>query len=246
MIKLIKKAGYLLETILFSISVFLAGVLSFFSPCIFPLLPVYAGILLDEHENEKSFDLFGKKLAWSGLIRTLCFIAGISLIFFILGFGAGLLGNILYADWFRYTMGIIIIVLGLHQMEVFHLRKLEAQKSFTFKKSDNNRYLSAFLLGITFSFGWTPCIGPILSSVLALAASGGNGAVQGAILTLIYTFGMALPFLVLALASGIVMPYFSKIKPHMLLLKKIGGFLIILMGILLMLGQLNALSGLLG
>ena len=240
------KEGYLLENILFSISVFLAGVLSFFSPCIFPLLPVYVGILLDDQDNEKYFSLFGKKVAWSGLIRTLCFIAGISLIFFILGFGAGFLGNLLYATWFRYAMGTIIILLGLHQMEIFHFKKLEVQKSISFKKSVSNRYLSAFLLGITFSFGWTPCIGPILSSVLALAASGGNGAVQGALLTLIYTLGMSLPFLILALASGIIMPYFSKIKPHMLLLKKIGGFLIILMGILLMLGQLNALSGLLG
>ena len=240
------KEGYLLENILFSISVFLAGVLSFFSPCIFPLLPVYVGILLDDQDNEKYFSLFGKKVACSGLIRTLCFIAGISLIFFILGFGAGFLGNLLYATWFRYAMGTIIILLGLHQMEIFHFKKLEVQKSISLKKSTSNRYLSAFLLGITFSFGWTPCIGPILSSVLALAASGGNGAVQGALLTLIYTLGMSLPFLILALASGIVMPYFSKIKPHMLLLKKIGGFLIILMGILLMLGQLNALSGLLG
>ena len=240
------KEGYLLENILFSISVFLAGVLSFFSPCIFPLLPVYVGILLDDQDNEKYFSLFGKKVAWSGLIRTLCFIAGISLIFFILGFGAGFLGNLLYATWFRYAMGTIIILLGLHQMEIFHFKKLEVQKRISLKKSTSNRYLSAFLLGITFSFGWTPCIGPILSSVLALAASGGNGAVQGALLTLIYTLGMSLPFLILALASGIVMPYFSKIKPHMLLLKKIGGFLIILMGILLMLGQLNALSGLLG
>ena len=99
---------------------------------------------------------------------------------------------------------------------------------------------------ITFSFGWTPCIGPILSSVLALAASGGNGAFQGAILTLIYTLGMALPFLILALASSFVMQYFNKIKPYMGLMKKIGGALIILMGILLMLGQLNALSGLFG
>ena len=221
-----------METLVFSISVFLAGVLSFFSPCIFPLLPVYTGILLDDQESAKSFSLFGRKVAWSGLIRTLCLIAGISLIFFILGFGAGYFGNILYANWFRYTMGTIIIILGLHQMEIFH-----------FKKSEANRYWSAFLLGITFSFGWTPCIGPVLSSVLALAASGGNGAWQGAIYTLIYTLGMAIPFLVLALASGVVMPYFSKIKRHMMLLKKIGGFLIILMGILLILGQVNVLAG---
>ena len=221
-----------METIVFSISVFLAGILSFFSPCIFPLLPVYTGILLDDQDSAKSFSLFGKKVAWSGLIRTLFFIAGISLIFFILGFGAGYFGNILYANWFRYVMGTIIIILGLHQMEIFH-----------FKKSEANRYWSAFLLGITFSFGWTPCIGPVLSSVLALAASGGNGAWQGAIYTLIYTLGMAIPFLVLALASGVVMPYFSKIKRHMMLLKKIGGFLIILMGILLLLGQVNVLAG---
>ena len=80
--------------------------------------------------------------------------------------------------------------------------------------------------------------------MLALAASGGNGALQGALLTLVYTMGMALPFLLLALASGFVMPYFSKIKPHILLLKKIGGLLI--MGILLIFGQLNVLSGIFG
>lgn len=125
----------------------------------------------------------------------------------------------------------------------FSFEEIRSSKSFTFKKSDSNRYWSAFLLGITFSFGWTPCIGPVLSSVLALAASGGNGAWQGAIYTLIYTLGMALPFLVLALASGLVMPYFSKIKRHMMLLKKIGGFLIVLMGILLLLGQVNVLAG---
>jgi len=206
-----------LESILFFISVFLAGVLSFFSPCIFPLLPVYAGVLLDDQEESKTFRFLGKEVAWSGLIRTLCFITGISLIFFILGFGAGFLGNLLYADWFRYVMGVIIIILGLHQMEILHLRKLEFQKTVTFNQKQSSKYLSAFLLGISFSFGWTPCIGPVLSSVLALAASG-----------------------------GLIMPYFSKIKSHLLLLKRIGGLLIILMGILLMLGQLNILSGILG
>ena len=235
-----------MESSLFFISVFLAGVLSFFSPCIFPLLPVYAGILLDNQEKSRTFRFLGRDVAWSGLIRTLCFIGGISVIFFILGFGAGFLGHLFYADWFRYVMGTIIIILGLHQMEVLHLRKLEVQKTLNFKQSQSGHYLSAFLLGITFSFGWTPCIGPVLSSVLALAASGGNGAFQGALLTLVYTLGMALPFLLLALASGFVMPYFSKIKPHILLLKKIGGLLIILMGILLIFGQLNVLSGIFG
>ena len=235
-----------MESSLFFISVFLAGVLSFFSPCIFPLLPVYAGILLDNQEKSRTFRFLGRDVAWSGLIRTLCFIGGISVIFFILGFGAGFLGHLLYADWFRYVMGAIIIILGLHQMEILHLRKLEVQKTLNFKQSQSGHYLSTFLLGITFSFGWTPCIGPVLSSVLALADSGGNGALQGALLTLVYTLGMALPFLLLALASGFVMPYFSKIKPHILLLKKIGGLLIILMGILLIFGQLNVLSGIFG
>jgi len=197
------------------------------------LLPVYAGVLLDDQEQSKTFRFLGKDVAWSGLIRTFCFIAGISLIFFILGFGAGFLGNLLYADWFRYVI-------------ILHLRKLEFQKTVRFDQKQSSKYLSAFLLGISFSFGWTPCIGPVLSSVLALAASGGNGALQGALLTLVYTLGMALPFLVLALASGLIMPYFSRIKSHLLLLKRIGGLLIILMGILLMLGQLNVLSGILG
>ena len=143
-------------------------------------------------------------------------------------------------------MGVIIIILGLHQMEILHLQKLEIQKTVTFKKKQSSKYLSAFLLGVSFSFGWTPCIGPVLSSVLALAASGGNGAFQGALLTLVYTLGMALPFLLLALTSELIMPYFSKIKSHIVLLKKIGGLLIILMGILLMLGQLNVLSGIFG
>ena len=236
-----------MQTFLFSISVFLAGVLSFFSPCIFPLLPVYIGILLDSEEKPRTVRFLGKEVAWYGLIKTICFIAGISCIFFILGYGAGFLGAMIYSSWFRYLMGIIIILLGIHQMELINIKALQMQKSLALKNDHKrNDFLSAFLLGITFSFGWTPCIGPVLSSVLALAASGGNGAFQGAILTLVYTLGMVLPFLILALASSFVMQYFNKIKPYMGLLKKIGGAVIILMGILLMLGPLNALSGLFG
>ena len=235
-----------MESPLFFVSVFLAGILSFFSPCIFPLLPVYIGILLDDKEV-KTLKVFGRELAWQGMVRTLFFIAGISTVFFLLGFGAGFLGTIIYSSTFRYVMGGLIILLGLHQMELINIRQLQIQKSLTFKKNgQKHHFWSAFLLGITFSFGWTPCVGPVLSSVLAIAASGGNGALQGGLLMLVYTLGLALPFLAMALASGWVVQRFSKLKPYMGTLKKIGGALIILMGILLMLGNLNVLASLFG
>lgn len=222
--------------ILFVLSVFLAGVFSFFSPCVFPLLPVYMGILLDEQGEKKS-------VFWHGLAKTMCFIAGISIIFLILGYGAGVLGNVLYTGWFRYVLGAVVILLGLHQMEVFQLAFLQKQKTMTFrKKASRNGYLSALLLGITFSFGWTPCIGPVLGSVLAVAAAGGESAVQGGLLLLVYTLGMSLPFLVMALASGLVMKYYKSIQPSLPLLKKVGGALIILMGILLLLNQLSLVT----
>lgn len=231
-----------MNQIVFPFTVFLAGILSFFSPCVFPLLPVYIGILLGS-DQEKSIQIFGKKIRWHGVVKTLCFIAGISFIFLIIGFGAGLLGQIMYTNWFRYAMGTLIIILGLHQMEVFHFHFLEKQKTMDFgANKQKNELFSAFLLGLGFSFGWTPCIGPVLGSVLALAASNGQDVLRGAVYLFIYTLGMAIPFLLLALASGLVLPYFNRLKPHLLLLKKIGGAIIIMMGILLLLGQLNSLS----
>ena len=231
-----------MNPIIFSLTVFLAGILSFFSPCVFPLLPVYIGILLGS-DQEKAIRLFGKKIRWHGLLKTLCFIAGISVIFLLIGFGAGLLGQVIYTPWFRYLMGALIIILGLHQMEVFQFHFLEKQKTMDFgANKQKNELFSAFLLGLGFSFGWTPCIGPVLGSVLALAASDGQDALMGAVYLLVYTLGMALPFLLLALASSLVLPYFNRLKTHLLLLKKIGGAIIILMGILLLLGQLNSLS----
>ena len=231
-----------MNPIVFSLTVFLAGILSFFSPCVFPLLPVYIGILLGS-DQEKAIRLFGKKIRWHGLLKTLCFIAGISVIFLLIGFGAGLLGQVIYSPWFRYLMGALIIILGLHQIEVFQFHFLEKQKTMDFGATkQKNELFSAFLLGLGFSFGWTPCIGPVLGSVLALAASDGQDALMGAVYLLVYTLGMALPFLLLALASSLVLPYFNRLKTHLLLLKKIGGAIIILMGILLLLGQLNSLS----
>ncbi|VJF54557.1 cytochrome c-type biogenesis protein [Streptococcus pneumoniae] len=229
--------------IFFFLSVFLAGILSFFSPCILPLLPVYTGVLLDDKDGAQASS--GKfSISVTSLLRTLAFIAGISFIFILLGYGAGFLGDLLYASWFQYLTGAIIILLGLHQMEILHFKGLYKEKRLQLQGQGQNGkgYSQAFLLGLTFSFAWTPCVGPVLGSVLALAASGGSGAWQGAGLMLVYTLGLALPFLLLALTSSYVLKHFRKLHPYLGILKKVGGFFIIVMGFLVLFGNASILS----
>lgn len=229
--------------IFFFLSVFLAGILSFFSPCILPLLPVYTGVLLDDKDGAQASS--GKfSISVTSLLRTLAFIAGISFIFILLGYGAGFLGDLLYASWFQYLTGAIITLLGLHQMEILHFKGLYKEKRLQLQGQGQNGkgYSQAFLLGLTFSFAWTPCVGPVLGSVLALAASGGSGAWQGAGLMLVYTLGLALPFLLLALTSSYVLKHFRKLHPYLGILKKVGGFLIIVMGLLVLFGNASILS----
>lgn len=229
--------------IFFFLSVFLAGILSFFSPCILPLLPVYTGVLLDDKDGAQASS--GKfSISVTSLLRTLAFIAGISFIFILLGYGAGFLGDLLYASWFQYLTGAIIILLGLHQMEILYFKELYKEKRLQLQGQGQNGkgYSQAFLLGLTFSFAWTPCVGPVLGSVLALAASGGSGAWQGAGLMLVYTLGLALPFLLLALTSSYVLKHFRKLHPYLGILKKVGGFLIIVMGLLVLFGNASILS----
>ncbi|HGL2064244.1 TPA: thiol-disulfide oxidoreductase-associated membrane protein CcdA2 [Streptococcus pneumoniae] len=229
--------------IFFFLSVFLAGILSFFSPCILPLLPVYTGVLLDDKDGAQASS--GKfSISVTSLLRTLAFIAGISFIFILLGYGADFLGDLLYASWFQYLTGAIIILLGLHQMEILHFKGLYKEKRLQLQGQGQNGkgYSQAFLLGLTFSFAWTPCVGPVLGSVLALAASGGSGAWQGAGLMLVYTLGLALPFLLLALTSSYVLKHFRKLHPYLGILKKVGGFLIIVMGFLVLFGNASILS----
>lgn len=229
--------------IFFFLSVFLAGILSFFSPCILPLLPVYTGVLLDDKDGAQASS--GKfSISVTSLLRTLAFIAGISFIFILLGYGAGFLGDLLYASWFQYLTGAIIILLGLHQMEILHFKGLYKEKRLQLQGQGQNGkgYSQAFLLGLTFSFAWTPCVGPVLGSVLALVASGGSGAWQGAGLMLVYTLGLALPFLLLALTSSYVLKHFRKLHPYLGILKKVGGFFIIVMGFLVLFGNASILS----
>ncbi len=226
---------------IFISTVFIAGFLSFFAPCTFPLLPVYIGNLVDDKGSKKHIKFAGKKIALRPIGKTLLFVGGLSTTFVTLGFGAGALGSLINLRGFTIFSGLIVILLGLHQIGLFRIKFLEKYRSIRIKKNFENNYISSYLLGLTFSFSWTPCVGPVLGAVIVIS-SNGNQALYGALLMLIYALGLMIPFLVMALLSNILLSRFEKLESHLPTIKKVGGVLIIIMGLLLMSENLNSLT----
>ena len=221
-------------------SIFAAGLLSFFSPCVLPLFPVYFGVLMSER-GTRSIKIGKFEVAVLPVVRTFLFVAGISTIFFVLGFAASLLGQLLYNPYFHLVLGTIIVLLGLHQMEVFQLTSLQKQKTVQFETKNEKSLWSSYLLGLSFSFGWTPCVGPVLSSVLTLVATQQASVFYGMFLLGIYILGLSIPFLVLSIASTTAIKTFNLAKKQLFLLKKIGGIVIIAMGVWIIIQQLQVL-----
>ena len=227
------------ETLYIS-TVFVAGVLSFLSPCIVPLLPVYLSTLASPAAAR---DAAGRRLQL--FLRTLLFIAGISVTFVVLGFGAGALGQVLNSRAFLIVMGALVVLLGVHQTGLIHLKFLERERRPELKRAKRSDALGVFLLGLLFSFGWTPCIGPVLAAILGVAA-GGGAAFYGAFLMAVYALGLAVPFLVLALFSELFLGKIKRLNKVLPKIKIVGGVLVILMGVLLMTDSLNILSAWIG
>lgn len=197
------------------------GLLSFLSPCILPLLPVYLSILANSTTERTD-----------GLINnTLGFVLGISSTFFLLGMSVYTVGSFFtdYQNLLTLLGGVIIVVMGLFYMGVIQSNLLNQEKRFRMKTGQMN-IISSFVLGLTFSFGWTPCIGPTLTSVLVMASTSDNRS-TALFLILIYTIGFTMPFMLLAIFYKKLIGYIDQIKKHMLLIKRIGGMILIVAGI---------------
>ncbi|WP_317326635.1 cytochrome c biogenesis protein CcdA [Turicibacter sanguinis] len=213
------------------IIVLIEGILSFFSPCIIPLLPIYLGILSTSDSEEK---LFHK----SGLFKnTIAFVLGISTTFILLGLSFQSLSSLLakYQNTITLVGGIIIVIMGLFYMGVLKIPFLNQEKRMHIQTKRMN-ILSAYLLGFTFSFGWTPCIGPMLASVLMMSIT------QSFVLIVVYTMGFIIPFMIVALFYNRLLHFLTWIKCNMDKIKLVGGAVLIISGAVMIWGSMNVLN----
>ena len=236
--------GFSIETSVSAVTVFLQGALSFFSPCVLPLVPLYVSYLAGGAAvvGEDGVRRYPRGKIF---LNTLFFVAGISFAFFLLGLGLTALGAFFhdYQVWFARISGVIILLFGLYQLGLGKramLLEQERRLPFRLYKLAMNPAV-ALVMGFTFSFAWTPCVGPTLSSVLLMASSAESSA-AGFLLIGVYTLGFVLPFLAVGLFTGTVLDFFKAHQSVVRYTVKIGAVLLIVMGILTLTGATNGLS----
>lgn len=225
------------------IIVFLEGLLSFFSPCVIPLIPIYVSYLSGNAKktDENGIITYQRSKVF---LHTLFFVLGISFAFFILGMSFTVLGSFFNKNQILFTRigGIIILVLGLYQLGIFEFKFLQRERKFHLNLEDRKiNPLLAFIMGFTFSFAWTPCVGPALSSVLILS-SGTASVLIGNLLVIVYALGFVIPFLLLGLFTTQVLNFLNTHKKLLKYTVKAGGILLIVIGIMTFTGWMNGVS----
>ena len=217
---------------------FLAGLLSFFSPCVLPLVPTYlafiSGLSLEELKSRK-----GKRSR--AVVASLLFISGFTLIFILLGATATALGGWLFRQgaWLGRIGGAVIILLGLHLSEILPLPFISRERRFVYRGRAG--LLGAPIIGMAFAFGWSPCVGPVLAAILGLAA-GAQTVGRGILLLLLYSVGLAIPFFAAALAVERFLKFFEKAKRYLQFVNIFAGKLLVIMGLLLVAGRFDAVT----
>lgn len=223
---------------------FIAGLLTFLAPCTLPLIPGYlgfiSGISLEDLKDPAKSGTARRKIFLNGLF----FILGFSAVFIIMGTLVGFVGAsylVPYRLWLSRIGGIFVIIFGLFMLNVVKLPFL--QREFKIKTPaifGRGRAVNSFILGSAFAFGWTPCVGPILGSILLIASTSAT-ALQGAIFLSVFSMGLALPFLVIAATIGSASRYIHSISRWLNVISVIGGLFLIFLGILLLTGNIGLL-----
>ncbi|MBL7002070.1 MAG: redoxin domain-containing protein [Nitrosopumilus sp.] len=223
---------------------FSAGLLSFLSPCVLPLIPVYASFLtgLSVNDLSQKNNSAQQKLRMTTMKRGLMFVLGFSSIFIVLGSTVGYAGSIFLdaSIWIERIGGVVLIILGLHLIGIFKIPWLERQLKFDLSKKSSGK-AGTFFVGMAFGAGWTPCIGPILAGILTIAASSSSISTGASLLT-VYSAGLTIPFLLSAFALDRFLIFFDRIKSKMMWIERISGLLLVGVGILLLTGSMAVLS----
>ncbi len=224
---------------------FMGGILSFISPCVLPLVPSYISFVTGISFEELTADEDNKKLKKVILFNSLMFILGFSTVFVvILGSSAQLLGSLFmeYQDVVRKIGGLAIILLGIHIIGIINFGILQRDKRFHFFREKPSGMLGSFLVGIGFAAGWTPCIGPILSAIFAVAATS-ESPWSGMVLFIAYSAGLAIPFLLTSLGINTFLRHFNKLKKHMRAVSIVTGLFLIATGLLIFTNSLGIIAG---
>jgi cytochrome c-type biogenesis protein len=218
-----------------------AGLISFLSPCVLPLVPPYlvymAGASLERLADDEPEPRVRKETALAACL----FVAGFSTVFIALGASATLIGAVLraYSDWLSMIAGIVIIVMGLHFLGLTRIDFLLREKRLGMAKPVG--LWGAYVMGLAFAFGWTPCIGPILAAILAVAASEAT-VWKGASLLAVYSLGLGIPFLIAALLAEPFAAFLSRFRAHLQKVEMAMGALLVLTGIMFLTGSITTMS----
>ncbi|MFA6541144.1 MAG: cytochrome c biogenesis protein CcdA [Bacteroidota bacterium] len=222
------------------LTAFIFGLLSFISPCVLPIIPGYisfiSGHTLDDLQGSN------KSAARAVIVNSLVFILGFTLVFVLMGAAATSIGQLLNdnLNLISKIAGVIIIIFGLHMIGIFKIGFLNYEKRFHLQEKKLGIF-GSFAVGAAFAFGWTPCIGPVLAGILAIASQQ-DTVMQGIVLLFVYSLGLGIPFFLTAISINKFFNVFNKVKKHFHTIEVVGGVMLVAVGVLMMTNYLTIIA----